>query len=118
MIDTDSPMGPAEFRRRALSRWDDEGGAMASEPHVSLAEVPELTNTELVQLRIRVIALENLLIAVLAEGSDRQAQTAREMAELISPQTGSSQHPLTLQAAKHMIDLVERAAHIQNQPPS
>jgi len=40
------------------------------------------------------------------------------MAELISPQTGSSQHPLTLQAAKHMIDLVERAAHIQNQPPS
>jgi hypothetical protein len=34
----------------------------------TLPEIPELTNAELVQLRIRVIALENLVIALLAEG--------------------------------------------------
>jgi hypothetical protein len=31
------------------------------------SEVPELTNAELVQLRTRVIALENLVIALLAD---------------------------------------------------
>ena len=38
------------------------------------------SNAELVQLRIRVIALENLVIALLAEASDRQLDLAREMA--------------------------------------
>jgi hypothetical protein len=34
------------------------------------SDTPDLTNTEIVQLRIRLIVLENVLIAVLAEGSD------------------------------------------------
>lgn len=82
-------------------------------PHRALAEVPDMTNTELVHLRIRVIALENLMIAVLAEGSDRQAQVAREMAQFISPRPGSAPHPLTIQAADHMTDLVHRATHFR-----
>ncbi len=48
------------------------------------------------------IALENLMTAVLAEGSDRQLQVARKMAESISPRPGFTQHPLTIQAAGHM----------------
>lgn len=107
----------AEIRRRALSRWDDEGGAIASVPHAAPADVPDLTNTELVQLRIRVIALENMLIAVLAEGSDRQLQVACEMAEYISPRPGFTQHPLTTQAANHMTDLVDRAIHFRSLEP-
>lgn len=111
---SDPSLDAAEIRRRALSRWDNEGGAIASVPHTAHADIPDLTNTELVQLRIRVIALENMLIAVLAEGSDRQLQVAREMAEYISPRPGFTQHPLTTQAANHMTDLVDRAVHFRS----
>jgi hypothetical protein len=99
----------SQLRQRALSRWDNEGGAL--EPMAT--NMPEMTNTELVQLRIRVIALENTIIAVLAEGSDRQLQVAREMAEYISPRPGFMQHPLTFQAADHMVDFTERAIHFR-----
>lgn len=109
MPDTDPLPDPSELRRRALSRWDNEGGALAS----MATDVPDMTNTELVQLRIRIIALENLMIAVLAEGSDRQLQVAREMADYISPRPGFTQHPLTVQAADHMVDFIDRAIHFR-----
>jgi hypothetical protein len=57
--------GPSEHRWRALSRWDDEGGAIATVAHEVHADVPDMTIAELVLLRVRVIALENLLITVL-----------------------------------------------------
>lgn len=117
MPDTDPFLEPSEPRRRALSRWDNEGGALASMPNGMLADIPDMTNTELVQLRIRVIALENMMIAVLAEGSDRQLQVAREMADYISPRPGFTQHPLTIQAANHMADLVDRAIHFRTVQP-
>jgi hypothetical protein len=107
-----SPPPPTEVqnRRRALSRWDNEGGALAqSAPDVVAAASRELTNTELVHLRIRVIALENLMIAVLAEGSEQQRQMARDMAALITLRPGYTQHPLTVHAADHINDLVARA---------
>jgi len=118
MPDTDPPLDSSELRRRALSRWDNEGGALASMPTETRADVPELTNTELVQLRIRVIALENLMIALLAEASDRQLQVAREMADCIAPRPGFTQHPLTIQAADHMTDLVDRVSHFRAVLPS
>ena len=111
MPDPDSVPDQSELRRRVLSRWDNEGGAIASIPDEARAEVDVLTNSELVHLRIRVIALENLMIAVLAEGSDRQLQVVREMAEYIAPRPGSTQHPLTIHAADHMTDIVDRAIH-------
>jgi hypothetical protein len=73
-----------------------------------------LTNAELVQLRIRVIALENLVITLLAEASDRQLALAREMAAYISPRPGFTHHPLTIHAAAQMIDLVERAGRFRS----
>jgi hypothetical protein len=109
---------PTDQRRRALSRWDNEGGATAAPLPDGAGDVPELTNTELVQLRIRVIALENLVIALLAEGSDRQLAVAREMAAYISPRRGFTPHPLTIQAAAHMVELVDRAVHYQGLSPS
>ena len=56
-----------EQRLRALSRWDNEGGAGPDGPQehaldVDLSKVPPLSNAELVQLQVRVIALENLMI--------------------------------------------------------
>lgn len=99
----------AELRRRALSRWDNEGGALAQSAPAVVTASRDLTNTELVHLRIRVIALENLMIAVLAEGSEQQRQMARDMAALITPRPAHTQHPLTVHAADHINDLVARA---------
>src|SRR5438477_12772220 len=103
---------PSHLRQMALSRWDNEGGAGPQGPQGGMlsaemeSEVPELTNTELVQLRVRVIALENLVITLLAQASDRQLDFAREMAAYISPRPGFTQHPLTVRAAAQMIDLI------------
>jgi len=107
----------SQQRQMALSRWDSEGGAG---PHGSqrsgeaLSADPELTNAELVQLRIRVIALENLTIAFLAEASNRQLELVREMATYISPRPGFTQHPLTIHAATQMNNLVDRAGHFRD----
>ncbi len=118
MPDPATPIDRSELGRRALSRWDNEGGAIASDLHETLADVPGMTHAELVQLRIRVIALENLLIAVLSESPDRQLQIARDMAGYISPRPGFTQHPLTIRAADHMTDLVDRAVHFRTVPPA
>ena len=114
MTDSDPTSHRHEHRQRALSRWDDEGGALAAVTQEAHKHVPDMTNTELVLLRV-VIALENLLIAVLAEGSDRQRQAALDMADAISPRAGSTQHPLTIRAAQHMCDLVGRAVHARDE---
>jgi hypothetical protein len=112
---------PEQLRQKALSRWDNEGGASrqgSQDGSISgkpdLADVPQLTNAELVQLRVRVIALENLVIALLAEARDRQIALAREMAAYVSPRPGFTHHPLTIHAAAHMIDLVERAGQFRS----
>ena len=112
----------SELRLQALSRWDNDGGAGLGCPQehsldVDLSEIPPLTNAELVQLRVRVIALENLMIMMLAQGSDRQLELAREMAAYISPRPGFTHHPLTTQAAAHMVDLVDRAIHYRSVDP-
>ena len=89
---------------------------MEAAPEVA-AEIRELTNAELVHLRVRVIALENLVIAVLAEGSDRQRDIVRQMADYIAPRPGYSPHPLTIQAAHRMTELVSRALHYRSHEP-
>jgi len=75
--------------------------------------MPENAPAELGALHVRVIALENLVIALLATASDRQLELAREMASYISPRPGFTHHPLTTHAAAHMRDLVERASRVR-----
>jgi hypothetical protein len=105
--------------RRALSRWDNEGGAGPEGPQEGLrvpsdgtAAVPPLGNAELVQLQVRIIALENLLIALLSQASPQQLDLVREMAAYISPRPGFTPHPLTIHAAAQMVHLVARAVHV------
>lgn len=115
------PLSDALQRQRALSRWDNEGGAEPCGPQVAPTSVedpipmPENNAAEVGALHIRVIALENLLISLLATASDRQLELAREMATYITPRPGFTHHPLTTHAAAHMRDLVERASRFR--PP-
>lgn len=107
-------MDASRLRQRALSRWENEGGAATSGDNFSLPaddqyDVPPLTNAELSQLHIRVIALEALVAVLLVDASERQLQLAREMAAYISPRSGFAEHRLTIRAALRMRDLVDRA---------
>ena len=86
------------------------GTELARDPSL---EVLPLTNSELVQLQSRVIALENLVIALLAQGTLQQLELARDMAAYISPRPGFTQHPLTTHAAARMVHFVERADHFR-----
>lgn len=94
---TEKPRGPEEFLIFGDLRYD----------------YIQPTNAELALIRTRMIALENLVIALLVEASDRQLEAAREMAAYISPRPGYTHHPLTTNAAVHMIELVERADHFR-----
>ena len=75
---------------------------------------PPLSDAELVQLRVRVIALENIVIALLAQSPERQLELAREMAVYISPREGFTSHPMTMHAAAEMNSLVRRAGAFRN----
>lgn len=105
---------------RPLARWDDEGGAGPCGPQVDPASVedrvvfPEMGEAEWTALHVRVIALENLVISLLATASDLQLAQARDMASVIAPRPGFTPHPLTTHAAAHMLDLVERAARFRD----
>jgi hypothetical protein len=106
---------PTQLRDRALSRWENEGGATAgAEPR---SDTPPLTDSELVQLRVRVIALENMVISLLARSSDRQLDHVRELATYITPRPGFTPHHLTIRAAAGMNNLVERAWRFRDIPP-
>lgn len=106
------------LREKVLSRWDNEGGAgEGGREHPASTELPPqtppLANAELVQLQIRVIALENLLMVVLADSSIRQLDLACERASAISPRPGFTPHRLTVQAAARMVNLVEEAGRLR-----
>lgn len=104
---------------RALSRWEDEGGALPCGPQEAIAaacdewEIPALSDAELIQLRIRVIALENVLLSLLSQASEEQLDHIGAMAKFILPRPGATQHPLTIHAATQMNQLVERARHFR-----
>lgn len=111
------PMRPMQPTETALSRWENEGGAFAQirsldcvvslESHLSM-------RTELDQLRIRMIAIENLLITLLAQADDQPREMGYEMATYISPRPGYTAHHKTLEAARQMRHLVKRARHFRD----
>ena len=109
----------AKQRQRALQRWNNEGGAGPGGRPVdigyegALTSSPPLGNAELVQLQIRVIALENVVIALLAQATPAQLELVRDMAVYISPRPGFTPHPLTVGAASEMSSLVDRSSHFR-----
>ena len=67
------------------------------------------TPAEWAEMRTRVIALETLVVALLATATDAQRALAQDMAGLITPRPGATPHHLTVHAAHRMSDLIERA---------
>ncbi len=118
------PVSDALQRQRALSRWDSDGGAGSDGPLANPESTeeqlpfPKMGDAEFQALHVRVIALENLVIALLADVSDQGREQAQGMASAISPRPGFTSHPLTTHAAVHMVDLIERAARLRNRRPS
>jgi hypothetical protein len=113
------PPNDLVLRQRALARWESEGGKTlpldsARVESAEQTQIPEMTNAEIVALRVRVIALENVLISLLATASDHQLKLIREMADYISPRPGFTPHPLTIHAAEHMVDLVDRSTRFRS----
>jgi hypothetical protein len=85
-------------------------------PHSTASETAA-GHAEFEQMHVRVIALENLVIALLATATDHQLECAREMAAYIAPRPGSTPHPLTIRASAEMVSMVDRAMHFRNTPP-
>ena len=83
-------------------------------PQGARASALTLIGTECAQLRIRIVALENLVVAMLAQAPNSQIELAREMAMHISPRPGFTAHRLTLHAADAMRSLVVRARRFQS----
>lgn len=107
------------LRLRALARWENEGGAprpidRVQSEQIAEQQVPALTSAEIIALRVRVIALENLLIALLATASDSQLELARNMISYISPRTGTTPHFLTIHAGAHMGDIIDRSLRFRS----
>ncbi len=126
---------PQDLRLRALARWDNEGGATALPvPSAVQTPVQRLAQTaappgtaaasvgaaadegarsgnevESQHLHSRLIALENLVISLLALGNKQQLALAREMADHITTRAGTAPHRLTTQASTQMVHLVGRA---------
>lgn len=96
----------ARSRAAGLASWEGEGGAaLPPDDTPTPAPPPEL-------LRQRVIALEGLVIALLATASEAQREQALAMADFISPRPGHTAHALTLRAAGRMRSLLARSRRL------
>jgi hypothetical protein len=109
-----------EQRDRALARWANDGGSGQCGRESDLVSdsidvaMPAIGDTQMGLLHVRVIAMENLIIALLATASGPQLALARDMARIIEPRIGAAPHPLTIRAAARLTDLVERSERFQN----
>ncbi len=112
---------PASAPGLEQSNWDigSNGSRCGCAQPMEVAGYSLVTDTTAVgfaQLHSRVIALENLVITLLADATPQQLDLARAMAQYISPRDGAVPHPLTIQAAELMVQLVDRADHFGTRP--
>lgn len=123
-VDPPGTQQDATMLRRATGRWENEGGAETAGPEAIVGSARggvaqddlrvALTNAELVQLQLRVIALENLVTALLATAPDNTTELVRALATSISPRPDSTPHHLTVRAAAQMLHLLERGQLAKN----
>jgi hypothetical protein len=104
-----------EIYRRVIGRWENEGGAATHWEHEAQSVsdpttvVGEIGDAQEVNIRVRLIAIENIIVALLANAPGDRLELIKEMAEFISPRPGMTPHRLTIEAARNMLAIVERA---------
>ena len=103
-------VGNVPLAINVMCRWID--GTRRSQTAVQ-TPAPQFVNTELEHLRVRIIAMENLLITMLAQAPDQQLELGRETAAFISSRPGFTKHPKTVAAAAQMVRLLDRGRHFQ-----
>ena len=117
-MNSDNGFDPARAKalERAVMRWENEGGRMGDRDQDALraTTVGEVGDAEAVNIRVRLIALENIVVALLASGTQDGPEMVREMAQYISPRSGATPHRLTIEAARNMRAIVERAEHCRD----
>lgn len=85
-------------------------GAVGPHPHPTPAVAGDIGDAEAVNPRVRLIALENQVVALLAGAPESQSELVCEMAACISPRQGTTpQRPTT--EARNMRAPVDRASH-------
>lgn len=116
-MNNDNGFDPTRARtfERAVMRWENEGGARGDRNPNTLGAtiVGEVGDAEAVNIRVRLIALENIVVALLANGTQDSLELVREMARYISPRSDATPHRLTIEAADNMRAIVERAEHFR-----
>ena len=104
---------PASNLRPKGARLESHGGAAPDASDASSTVHGQtsvlLTNAELAQLQVRVIALENLVTALLAAAPSSTGALVGELAGCILPRAGCTPHHLTIHASAHMIHLAQRS---------
>lgn len=99
----------------ALASWENEGGAdrhlPANPPNDSAGRrtTVDPAKADIAQLQIRVVALENLVTALLAAAPVGVVTMVRDLTELVSPKLGH----LTMHAATQMVHTIQRAEFIR-----
>ncbi|WP_265564121.1 hypothetical protein [Sphingomicrobium arenosum] len=78
-------------------------------------DVPPLDHSELVQMRIRLIALETIVTGLLCDISTQQRAAIEQLALTISPKDGGQRHPLTELAAADVRKFFERSDKLSGQ---
>lgn len=112
-----SPTGLSTQPSDQLQKSLQQPAELSFKPSAEATACPTpLTPTEQEQLHVRVIALENLVIALLSTATDEQLDCARDLAAYIAPRTGATAHPLTLHAAAEMLSIVNRAMRLRSTP--
>lgn len=113
----DDRLSREEIHRGVIGRWENEGGSVRAWHRQIPAEenlnavAGEIGDAEAANIRVRLIAIENIIVALLANAPDDRLELIREMADFISPRPGMTPHRLTIEAARNMLAIVERAGH-------
>ena len=119
----DGRLSRDEIHRRVIGRWENEGGSVRawdrdmSSEEKTITVAGEIGDAEAANIRVRLIAIENIIVALLANAPDDRLELIREMADFISPRPGMTPHRLTIEAARNMLAIVERAEHYKTNRP-
>ena len=107
--------GDVECHGRTIAQLGNDSGNLNDRAHQDQATVAgKIGDAEGGNIKVRLIALENLVVALLASAPENQSEFVSEMAKFISPRPGNVPHRLTIEAARNMLALVERATHYRD----